>query len=140
MNGSHSMGSVAQNGLPSDRGRIGARVAGVVHEDVDGPERRRTPIDHPANRVEVGHVGLDAECAAARRVDLVRDGCCAVGDEVVHDDLRAVRGHVARGLRADALARARHEGGVPGQVEEVERPCFRHFVHGLSSRERGARS
>ena len=56
-------------------GRGVEHAAGVVDEDIDPPERVYSLAQHGLDRGFVGHIGLDAQRAAAERLHFVGDGC-----------------------------------------------------------------
>ena len=66
-----------------DRGHV--RVPGVVHQDVQAPERLDGGVDGPPRRGRVGHVQGDEADAVPVRVHEVREGLGAPGggDQVV---------------------------------------------------------
>ncbi len=92
-----------------------AHDAGIVHEDVDGPERLDRLGDDASGSVEVGHgiaVGnglptcvLDEPARLGRR-SLCGAGAVESGPEVVDHDAGALGGQTQRNLAADAAARA----------------------------------
>ena len=103
MNGSHSVGSACQNGLPVIALGVGSGVARVVHEDVD----RACVGDHRLHGIEVGDVGLRSDGTVTRRLDLVGHGLRPVEHEVVHDHVGSVGREVARRSRRRRLGRPR---------------------------------
>ncbi len=101
---------------PCERLRIGVRVAGVVHEDVDaaagGP---REPVEPFAHGLRVGDVA-DEWVARERRAEGAADVRRGVWTQVVYGDPGARAREGERDLAAEAGAGAGDEGEHPVQV------------------------
>ncbi len=94
------------------------RDAGVRAEEVDGAERLLRGRDEPLHLALVAHVAFDADRGAARAVDELGSGACAVAVDVGDRDRCAVGGEAPRERAPDA-------GGSTGDDDLLPRDLHR---------------
>ncbi|GCC49665.1 hypothetical protein chiPu_0034031, partial [Chiloscyllium punctatum] len=111
-------------GLPERLARVGigrgARIAGIVDQNVDRAEGLLGFADHRPHRGEIGDVGLQRDRLAAGGVDFARDLLCAFKEVIIDDNARrVVRGEMQRDLAPDALARTGDQRHLAVQIKDI---------------------
>ncbi len=97
---------------------LGAAVAGVVHQDVDGADDRASAsADAGRHLLVVGDVEADGDGGAAGVADRGHGVLGPLDPDVVHDDGGALGGEDPGDAGADVLSGAGHQRHLPVQLE-----------------------
>jgi hypothetical protein len=99
--------------------------AGVVHQEVDGPQRRDRLRHHPPGRVPLADIRHDGGATRARRRDLGGDGGGPARLDVVDRDAPPVAGQPERDRAPDARPGAGDQGRPGGRGRSRSAHCSR---------------
>src|SRR5688572_5354161 len=99
---------------------IGARVAGIVHEQCDGTESSSGFVDGCTDGRVIADIGRSGDGSHTERCNFGYNGCSSLRNEIVHSDAACV---VMRQRQRDgatgALSRAGDECDLAAQIEWV---------------------